>query len=121
MRYRKLSASGDYTFGNGQNNFYRDIPQAPGQAVQTRLQLWLGEWYLNIDEGTPYLLSILGKHSKDQANVTLQERILETQGVTNLNNFVSEINQTTRMMTATADVDTIYGPTTVQIANYANY
>ena len=120
MRYRKLTG-GDYTFGNGQMDFYRDVPQAVGQACQTRLLLWLGEWFLDIQEGTPYLQSILGKHSQEAANVTIQDRALGTQGLTGLSGYQSEIDPDTRLMTVQFDIDTIYGPTKVQIQNYANY
>lgn len=121
MRYRKLSPSGDYTFGNGQQDFYRDVPEAVGQAAQTRLLLWLGEWFLDIEEGTPYMQGILGKYSLQEANVTIQERVLGTQGLTDLENFVSNIDPDTRALSAQFDINTIYGPTPVQVQNYGNY
>lgn len=121
MRYRKLTASGDYTFGHGQEDFYRDVPEAVGQAARTRLLLWLGEWFLNIDEGTPYMQGILGKYSVDVANTTIQDRVLGTQGLTDITNFVSEIDPDMRNLTVQFDIDTIYGPTAVEVANYVNY
>lgn len=121
MRYRKLTPSGDYSFGSGQLDFYRDTPEAVGQAVQTRLLLWLGEWFLNVDEGTQYMQGILGKHSKDLANRTIQERVLGTQGLSSIDNFTSELNPDTRDLSAAMDINTIYGPTQVQLDNYANY
>lgn len=121
MRYRKLSDSGDYTFGNGQADFYRDVPAAVGQAVQTRLRLWLGEWFLDIEAGTLYMQSVLGKHSLEAADRTIQARVLGTQGLTAFENYVSAIDPDDRAMTARFDIDTIYGPTAVQVANYANY
>ena len=118
MRYRQLSPTGDFTFGNGQANFYRDQPEAVGQAVQTRLLLWLGEWFLDTTEGTPYLQSILGKYSQTDADIAIQQRILGTQGVTDIQNYESTIDPNSRSMTVTCDLNTIYGPTTVQVANY---
>jgi hypothetical protein len=123
MRYRKLTATGDYVFGNGQLDFYRDVPEAPGQAVKTRLQLWLGEWFPNIDSGTPYPIGVLGKHSKAQADAVIQDRAQNTQGVADngISNYESSINPDTRKMDVRFSVDTIYGPTQVQIENYSNY
>ncbi len=121
MRYRKLSADGDYTFGNGQLDFFRDVPEAVGQAVATRLKLWLGEWFLDIDEGTLFMQGILGKHSKTNADLTIQNRVLSTQGVLSMQNYVSEIDPENRIMTTRFDLDTIYSPTPIQVANYANY
>lgn len=121
MRYRKLSPTGDYVFGNGQKDFYRDIPEAVGQAVKTRLLLWLGEWFLDIDSGTPYMQGILGKYSIEKANVTIQDRVLRTQGVRGIQNYQSELEANSRSMTIQFDVDTVYGPTPVEVQNYGNY
>lgn len=121
MRYRKLTASGDYTFGNGQLDFYRDVPEAVGQAVKTRLLLWLGEWFLNISEGTPYLQGILGKYSIETANTTIRTRALKTQGMVNIESFASQLDPDNRAYSAEFTINTIYGPTAVQIENYVNY
>lgn len=121
MRYRKLTADGDYSFGGSQLDFYRDVPEAPGQAVKTRLLLWRGEWFLNIDEGTPYMEGILGKKAKETADITIQNRALGTEGVTTIENYESEIDPDTRRLSATFAVNTIYGPTRVDLENYANY
>lgn len=121
MRYRKLSDDGDYTFGGGQLNFWRDVPEAVGQAVQTRLLLWLGEWFLNIDEGTPYMIGILGKHSKEVADITIQDRILGTQGMVDISQYDSTVSPENRDMIVAASIDTVYGPTDVQVQNYTNY
>lgn len=121
MRYRKLSPDDDYTFGNGQQDFYRDEPAAVGQSAKTRLLLWLGEWFLDIQEGTPYMQGILGKYSLEAANVTIQDRVLTGQGVEDLTNYVSEIDPDLRGYSAEFDLDTIYGPTQVQVENYVNY
>lgn len=121
MRYRKLTADDDYTFGGSQLDFWRDVPQAVGQAVKTRLLLWLGEWFLDIDEGTPYMLGILGKHSIDTANATVRDRVINTQGMVSIENYESEVTPRDRLFTADMDINTIYGPTKVQIENYVNY
>ncbi len=121
MRYRKLTPSGDYSFGNGQDDFYRDVPESVGQACKTRLLLWLGEWFLDIEEGTPFMQGILGKYSVDVANTTIQDRALGTQGLVDLTNYVSTIDPDTRGLSVEFSIDTIYGPTVVQVANYANY
>ncbi len=121
MRMRKLTADGDMTFGSGQLDFYRDVPEAVGQAVKTRLLLWLGEWFLDINEGTAYMLGILGKHKKETANVTVQDRILGTQGMVSIENFESEINPDSRGYSLSSDINTIYGPTELDVQNYTNF
>ncbi len=121
MRYRKLGPGGDYSFGHSEQDFYRDVPEAPGQAVQTRLLLWLGEWFLNTSDGTQYLQGILGKKSLELADTTIQDRALGTQGIRAIQNYQSAIDADNRALTVTFNVDTIYGPTTVEIQNYGNY
>ncbi len=121
MRYRKLTSDNDYTFGNGQLDFYRDVPEAVAQSVMTRLLLWLGEWFLDINEGTPYMQGILGKYSKSTADVTIQDRVLTTPKVVDIQNYESIKDPENRSLSVQFDLDTIYGPSKVQVSNYANY
>lgn len=121
MRYRKLSPTGDYTFGGGLQNFYIDVPAAVGQAVLTRLKLWRGEWSFDITQGTPYLDSILGKHTKENADQTIQTQTLETQGMTDIQKYVSVQDTVKRSLSVQITIDTIYGPSVVNIKNYVNY
>lgn len=121
MRYRKLTDDDDYTFGNSQADFYRDVPMAVGQAAKTRLLLWLGEWYLNIDEGTPYLQGILGKYSLETAETTIRDRVQDTEGLANIENLEGILDAENRHLSVGITINTIYGPTTVQIDNYTKY
>lgn len=121
MRYRKLTADDDYSFGNNQLDFYRDEPAAVGQSVKTRLLLWLGEWFLDIDQGTPYMQGILGKYSQEVADTTIKDRVLDTTGVVDIQNYESLKDADNRSLSVRFDLDTIYGPSPVEIANYANY
>lgn len=121
MRYRKLSPDDDYTFGNGQQDFYNNEPAAVGQSVKTRLLLWLGEWYLDITAGTTYMQGILGKFSPDQANAIIQDRVISTDGVTDITKYESPFDADNRALAVTFSLDTIYGPTQVQLENYVDY
>lgn len=121
MRYRKLTVDGDYSFGSGQLDFYRDVPEAVAQAAKTRLLLWVGEWFLDITEGTQYMLGILGKHAKTTADSTIQDRVQKTQGMVNIESYESVVNPDTRAISAEMTINTIYGPTRAQIENYSNY
>lgn len=121
MRYRKLSADDDYVFGNSQLDFYRDVPEAVAQSAKTRLLLWLGEWFLDVEEGTPFMQGILGKYSQTVADTTIQDRVLNGQGVVDIQNYESIKDADNRSLSVAFDLDTIYGPTAVQVANYANY
>jgi len=122
MKYRKLSPSGDYTFGNGLKNFYINEPNAVGQAVQTRLLLFLGDWYLDTTEGTPYFSGVLGKSNQPQADIVIRDRTLNTSFggqllVTDITAFTSKLNPDTREYSVTETIDTIFGQAVVQTVN----
>ena len=109
MRYRKLSSDGDYVFGSGKNDFLVNSPESVAQAILTRLKLWLGEWFADTTDGTGWSQSIIGKHSNNLYELTLRQRVLETQGVVNIIGFQSSLNPDTRHLTVSMTVNTIYG------------
>ncbi len=65
MRVRKVDANGDMTFGGNQASFYRDQPRLSRRSWKVACNLWLGEWYLDLNEGTPYQTQVLGNTRKD--------------------------------------------------------
>ena len=112
MRYRTLSPTGDYTFGQGGGNFLVNSPAAVLQAIDTRLKLATGEWFLDKTEGTPYSTEILGAGTENTRDLAFQERILETQGVVSISNYTSSFDARTRKFSFSVDVTTIYGTVT---------
>lgn len=113
MRYRTLDANGDYTFGVGGSNFLVDSPDAVAQAIQTRLKLITGEWFLDQTAGTPYYTDILGAGTESTRDIAVQTVILETQGVTGIVDYASYLDPSTRQFTVAATVSTQYGQTTI--------
>lgn len=111
MRYRKQDENGDYTFGNGLGNFHIDNVDAVAQAIDTRLKLWIGEWFADVSDGTGWTQAILGKHSQNLYELTLRQRVLETRGVISIQEFQSSLDPNTRKLAVTMVVDTIYGQT----------
>jgi hypothetical protein len=109
VRVRKLSPTGDFMFGRGQADYWINNARGVGQLVETRLELWLGQWYLNVDDGTPYLTRVLGKYTEDFRDVTIQQRILATPNVTGLNGYNSQFDQQTRDWNVAANVATTFG------------
>lgn len=114
MKYRALSATGDYQFGR-LDAFLVDTPAAVAQAVKTRLALWTGEWFLDADEGTPYVPMILGAGTQGTRDDAVRQRILDAQGVQEIVSYYSNVDHATRAMTATALVQTIYGQTSLTV------
>lgn len=117
MRYRALSDDGDYTFGQGSANFLVNTPAAVGQAVETRLGLMRGEWFLDETDGTPYATEILGTNTSPTYDQAIRERILGTQAsdgtplvkriIAYASQFVNDFPK--RKLSVQATIDTIYG------------
>ncbi len=111
MIYRKLDADGDMTFGGGQNDFHRNVPDGVAQAVMTRLRLWRGEWFADNTAGTPWLTHVLGERTSEIRDAVIRSRIIDTPGVNRLVDYTSAVDVDTRHMTVNAEIDTIYGQT----------
>lgn len=80
------------------------------QTIQTRLRLFLGEYFRDIQDGTPWFQQILGKFSNlNIAEALLRNRILETEGVVKLLTFSMDYGLETRKLTVTSSVLTTYG------------
>lgn len=123
MRYRKLDANGDYSFGAQQADFYIDSPEGVAQAVQTRLGLFTGEWFLDTTDGTPWRTGVLGKYTQDSYDAVIKDRILTTTvitgqlattaGVKSITAYSSTFDRDARKLRVEATIDTIYGEATI--------
>lgn len=113
MQYRREDADGDYTFGQGDNTWLINSPEAVAQAIKTRFELWYGQWFLDTTTGTPWIQSVLGKQKPEIYNLAIRQRILDTAGVSSITAFNTTVNTSTRRVSFTATVETIYGTTTV--------
>lgn len=112
MKVRKLTSSGDYSLGHGSRDFFSDTAEGVAQNVMTRLALWQGTWFIDTDEGTPWLQQILGK--KDAVDLIIKSRIRETAGVSEISSYESIVNVDTRTMTITATIETVFGTATLE-------
>jgi len=116
MRYRAQSATGDFTFGVNGQNYLVDSPAAVGQAIMTTLKLLLGEWFLDTTQGVPWFSEVLGYGTQGLYDQLIQGVILSVEGVTPVNGIVaytSSLNKTTRTLVIAAEVNTIYGVTSI--------
>ena len=111
MRTRALSTTGDFQFGRG-GIFLIDSPEAVAQVVMTRLNLWAGEWFLDLSEGTPYN-EILGYGSDTTRDLLMKDRILSSPGVEEILLYSSSVVD--RVWTVNATLSTIYGNTSINI------
>ena len=102
MIYRQLDSNGDYQLGA----FLADSPACVAQAVQTRLNLWAGEWFLDVTDGTPYMQDILGRNTN--YDFEIKARILNTPGVVAITDYTSTV--TNRALSVQCVIQTAYAP-----------
>jgi hypothetical protein len=107
MRYRQLGLGGDYTVDTP---FLINSPACVAQAILTRLKLFLGEWFVDTTDGTPWFQSILGKNYNNP-DALIKQRIIGTQGVTSIATYSSSFNGPTRALTVNTTANTLYGIT----------
>ena len=109
---RALTPDGDIaTCGQ---HFLRDR-FAVGQIIETRLRLFLGEYFLDVSDGTDWFAKVLNKQgSLSQTDALVQQRIVRTDKVVGLTRFESSSDIAARSYTLSADVLTEYGTVTIQ-------
>jgi hypothetical protein len=107
MKYRRLSPTGDYTFGFGNTSFISGV-DALAQAINTKLKLFQGEWWENTKEGLPFFQGIAGQSNIAVTDLLIKTRILETPNVISIASYQSSIDSL-RHYTATATINTTYG------------
>ncbi len=114
ITYRGLSPTGDPLFGQGQGNFLADL-EAVAQAIATRLKFLAGEWWENLNAGTPLFQEILGVPGQqpDVIALIIQQRILGTPYVTGVSQVATSYNSRTRAMQFSCSVQTQFGTLTI--------
>lgn len=112
MKYRKLDENGDYVFGLNEQGFYSDT-EAVAQAILTKIKLLSGEWWEDVNEGTPMFQQVLGakmtENSKNAIDLILRDRILSVPNVETITAFQSKIDARTRKYVMECNVSTSFG------------
>lgn len=107
MTVRALDANGDIVTRGVQFISGRD---EIAQTIKTRLALFLGEYFRNIKDGTPWYEQILGKFvSLDMVEAVLRTRIANSPGVIRLTEFGTDFDLDSRKYSLHASVLTEYG------------
>lgn len=111
--YLRLDANGDPVFDP---NVALADADAVRQAIQTRLLLFEGEWFEDLNEGTPLFQQILGVIKKagnqDVASLAITARIAGSPFVTGVSDISSSVDEK-RKLTYSATAQTIFGPVPV--------
>lgn len=115
MTVRLLDGNGDISTSGRQ---FTTGAEEVAQTVETRLRLFLGEYFRDVTDGTPWWESILGKGGTlSSKEAILKNRIVRTEGVTGLAEFTTDFDINTRVYTVKAVILTIYGQAEVNVTN----
>tara|TARA_R110000787_G_scaffold203030_1_gene313579 strand:- start:56 stop:397 length:342 start_codon:yes stop_codon:yes gene_type:complete len=80
------------------------------QTIQTRLRLFLGEYFRNSQEGTPWFQDILGKGSTlTNKDAAIKRRIIQTPGVLQILTYDADYDINTRKYTVNGSALTTFG------------
>lgn len=111
MTVRLLQPDGDITTQGVQ--FTSGLDEVE-QTIRTRLRLFLGEYFRDITDGTPWFEQILGKGvSVDARDAAIRNRVVNTPDVIRLTSYTSDFNINTREYSVTIGVLTSFGLLTV--------
>lgn len=107
MTVRRLDENGDIVTSGQQ--FITEREEI-AQTIKTRLALFLGEYFRDITDGTPWYEQILGKFSSlDTVEAVLRVRIAASPGVIRLTSFETDFDIDSRTYSVTAGVLTAFG------------
>ena len=119
MQYRGLDDKEDYVMGQGSTSFLTGT-DAVAQAIYTRLRMFLEEWWENTDDGLPYFQSIAGVYlskGKQLVDSIVQKRIENTTGVSDVFDFSSTFDPSTRAYSFNCRVNTQFGMVEIEEVN----
>jgi len=118
MRYRRL-INGEPQFGQGRQDFLQGI-YAVGQAIETRLKLYTGEWWEDLNDGLPLWTQIMGKtgSNTERFNAIITNRILgtklnNTKLISSMISVTSVWDSSLRKYTYNGKAKSIYGFITI--------
>lgn len=115
MTVRKLDETGDIATSGEQ--FLSGVEEI-AQTIRTRLNLFLGEYFLDVTDGTDWFGRILGKNvGLGRAESELKSRILQTEGVRTITGFTTDFDLPTRTLTVTCSVLTPFGQTSITVGS----
>lgn len=118
MIFRALTPTGDFTFGQGQQNYLRD-EAAIELNVETRLKSFLADCFWAMDFGIDWWNLLGQQNPAAQAAIVVACRtvIATSYGVVKINGVTASTDRVTRRLTVNFDVDTIFSRNVVGSAN----
>jgi hypothetical protein len=108
MSVRALDINGDFTFGQGRNNYLTRNKEV-AQNIQTRLRQFLGDCWFSIGSGIDWF-NLLGGKNKAAIQLAVSTTIRNTKDVTGVIEVSVNVDNN-RRITISYTVTTIYSGT----------
>ena len=112
MRIRNLDQNHDWTFGNSQSNYVRNI-NAVALDIKMRLYEWYQDCFFNLEQGIPWKTRLGSHNQKELLDTDVRTTAQAVEGVLNIFDFTSQVNG--RTYRCQFNVYTIYSTETVHI------
>lgn len=109
MSFRAIDGAGDWSFGSGRGNYFRDAA-AIAANVRTRLLFWLNDCFFALEDGVDWRNLLGGKRPAAEQAIVLQCRtvIIESFGVVKIVSVTSFFATAPRRLTVNYTIDTIF-------------
>lgn len=119
MRIRRDDpVTGDMMFGNSDADFWINTPDGVAQAVNSTLNLWAGQWFLDINAGVPWDAQVLGNRTGATRDLVIQAAILGVPGVLTILSYSSTVDRQTRAFNVSGTIQTQFGPAAFQYRQF---
>lgn len=106
MKIRNLDGNGDWTFGKGVQSYVQN-QDAIALDIKTYLKLWVGNCFFALQAGVNWR-QYLDKNQEQRLLAGLQSAIQQRFGVMGITLLSARLDRTTRVMTVSYEVQTIY-------------
>lgn len=107
MRVRRLDSNHDWTFGQGFSS-YANQSEAIAQCVQTRLWSFMGDWFLDLEHGLPWLEQMDRTTNLNAFERQIKRAVLEVEGVKQIQAYHTDLDSNSRQLTVSIEYVDIY-------------
>jgi hypothetical protein len=115
MTVRRLDDIGDIATSGDQ---FISRASEIAQTVKTRLGLFIGEYFRDTSQGTPWFQQILGKVENPELRESAIKRVIsQTQGVLGISSFNADFDRTGRQFTVSCSIVTEFGQEQITISD----
>lgn len=109
-----------YLDNNGMEVLEQDLGAEVAQRITVRFNFFLGEWFLDATEGTPWFQRVLVKAPSDRViRTVLTQIIVNTEGVANIVSLAYDIDKFRRL--SVRFVAQLVDGTTFRSTDYAQF